>query len=117
MTNDLSLPPFGKILRAYHEQRVRLRYPIYIHVGKNAKELCLRDLESGLIASYLPENENVMRYNWPISNQHIMLLDNGDLSELQLKKILFHLRSFKPRIIYFFSQKYPSLFLKENSNE
>lgn len=111
------LPPFGKILRAYHEQRVRLNYPIYVHLGTNANKHCLSDIQNGLMASYLPEGQDVLQYVWPISNQHLVLVDHGDLNDLQIKKIIFHFRTFKPRIIYFQSEIHPSIYFKEQDNE
>lgn len=110
VTNRLKLPPFGKILSVYQEQKVRLEFPIYIHIGKRCKDYCFTDVRYGSIASYLPDEEDVTQYTWPIHDQHVIVMNHGDIDALSLRKIAFHLKNFKPRLIYVWSNDHPCSF-------
>jgi len=114
MLGNLRLPPFGKILHAYHEQKVRLRYPIYIHTGTNAKQYAFNDITHGSLASYIPEAEDIAQYKWPVEGQHVVLVDHGDMELSVLKKIMFYLKIYKPRIIYLWSKDHKPIIWKED---
>lgn len=106
------LPPFGKILLAYQEQRIPLNFSISIHVGKKAKDHCFQEIKTGSLASFLPENESFFSYKWPVFNQHIVLLNHGGYSLQELQKMCAHLLNHKPRLIYLWSEIHPCQFFK-----
>lgn len=110
--NRLKLPPFGKILLAYQEQRVRLNFSIYIHVGRGAQAICFDEVKNGFLASYLPENESFSSYQWPVYQQHIVLTDHGGLSLKELHKMCAYLLNHKPRLVYLWSEEHPCQFFK-----
>lgn len=114
MTDHLRLPPFGRILQAYQEQKVRLDYSIYIYVGKVAKDHAFADIKCGSIATFLPYGENGLLYRWPINEQRLAVIDTGGMAIFALKHFCCHLMSFNPRVIFLHSEEHPNeLFLPQ----
>jgi len=108
--NRLQLPPFGRVLAAYQQENIRLDFPIYIFVGKNASEEGFAQKKMGTLCTFLPAGEDFTRYEWPVNNQKVILYDTGGLSMEQLKKMSLILLKFKPNLIYIWSESYPDQF-------
>lgn len=102
----LSLPPFGRILQAYLEESVHLSIPIWVYVGKNAKEIAFAEKRMGFMCTFLPFGDDVSRYRWPIEGQKIIIEDTGDMSHVELKRICYVLLKYKPRLMYLHSDKH-----------
>jgi|GEM_PF-2963527 hypothetical protein len=112
MNDQRPLPPFGRVLLAYQQETIRLDHPIYIYIGKEARDEAYTQKRMGTLCSYLPNNDDVSRYTWPIYGQHIIVYDTGGLSSTTLHKICFHLLRFGPRVLYFWSEEHPCQFFK-----
>ena len=106
------LPPFGKILRAYQEQKVCLDFQIYIHVGQDAQQHAFNDVRHGVLASFLPPDIDMLSYDWPILNQYVVLVDHGETILNDLHRICVHFLSFNPRLVYLWSEKHICQFFK-----
>ena len=102
---SLSLPPFGRILQAYIEEKVKLSVPIWLYVGKDAKDIAFAEKRTGNLCTFLPFKDDVARYRWPVENQKIVIEDTGGMSHVELKRICYVLLKYKPRIIYLYSEK------------
>lgn len=114
MLQRLPLPPFGKILDAYCKESVHLDRPIYIYVGKSAKEEAIAQKKIGTMCCFLPFGESHQNYNWPILNQNIVVQDTGGISEIDLNKFCFALlKTFFPKVIFLYSEKHPSKLFKQ----
>jgi hypothetical protein len=114
MLQHLALPPFGKILKAYQDENIRLKDQIYIHIGKDCKQFAQADINVGSLASYaLPEYFH--SYEWPIYSRLIVLMDHGDSTAADIKKISFHLLNFHPQLIYVWSTQHGCHFFKGES--
>ena len=111
------LPPFGRVLLAYQEESIKLEFPIYIYVGKEAKDEAYTQKRMGTLCSFVPFTDYVSHYAWPILNQKIIVYDTGGLSRLALHKICFQLMKFKPRILYLWSSEHPCQFFNGEKNE
>jgi hypothetical protein len=117
VNNNQILCPFGRILLSYQDAKLRLNNAIYIHVGKDAKAYATADIEAMALASYIPNIDDLSRYTWPISNQHVVVMAHGDISESSLKTIGLYLLKFKPRIIYTWSNHLCLFFKGENNGQ
>ena len=106
----LQLPPFGRVLKAYQQENIRLDFPIYIFVGKNASEEGFAQKKMGTLCTFLMDGEDFTRYEWPVNNQKVILYDTGGLSMDQLKKMSLVLLNFKPNLIYIWSENNPDQF-------
>jgi hypothetical protein len=102
MLQHLALPPFGKILKAYQDENIRLKDQIYIHIGKDCKQFAQADI-------------NFHSYEWPIYSRLIVLMDHGDSTAADIKKISFHLLNFHPQLIYVWSTQHGCHFFKGES--
>jgi hypothetical protein len=118
MLQRLPLPPFGKILDAYCKESVHLDRPIYIYVGKSAKEEAIAQKKLGTMCCYLPFLENHKNYHWPITNQKVVLNDSGLNSEIELYKMCLDLvQDFNPRVIFLYSESFKNqLFLPQGAS-
>jgi len=85
------LPPFGKILLAYQKESIRLEFPLYIFVGKNSKEEAITHQQMGVMATYLPYGDAYQKYDWPIGDQTVVVVDTGCTVSLWLKKMKYYL--------------------------
>ncbi len=100
---SLRLPPFGNLLFAYQNESIRLDNPIYIYLGKDAKAETYRVKKTGTLATYLPLNEDYRVFNWPVSNQKIILTDTDGNNEALVKKFGVHLlNNFNPSVIFIY---------------
>jgi hypothetical protein len=98
------LPPFGRVLLAYQHESIRLDFPLYIFVGKNAKEEAYSHKKAGSFCSYLPYGDSFEKYNWPIKDQKIVILDTGFTVKLALHKMCHYLlETYSPRVIFLHS--------------
>ena len=111
MLEKLQLPPFGHILLAYQQASIRLDFPVYIFVGKNAKYDAIGNLQRGDICTYLPYGDSFERYNWPIFDQYTVVVDTGNMTLLHLKRFCLHLVNLDPRIVYLSSEEHQCDFL------
>lgn len=105
---DKILPPYGRILQAYQQESVHLQIPIWIYVGKSAKEDAFHEKRMGFMCSYLPYGEDFSRYKWPIEEQKIIVQDTGGMSNIDLKKFCIYLIKFNPRVIFIYSEEHPN---------
>jgi hypothetical protein len=110
MTDNLLLPPFSRVLLAYQQERISLEFPIYIYVGKEAKDEAFAQKRFGTLCSFLPFNDDVIRYRWPIKDQKIVVYDTGSMPLVSLQKICLKLLTFEPRLVYLWSQIHPCQF-------
>jgi hypothetical protein len=106
MTDNLPLPPFGRILLAYQEQRVRLNFNVYIYVGKKAKDHAHQEIRDGLIATFLPYGESATAYRWPVREQKLIIIDTGGLSYMSAMNACLTIMNYQPRLIYFYSDEH-----------
>lgn len=96
--NDLRLPPFGKVIAAYQEEKIQLDFPIYIFVGDHAKDEAYLHKKIGTLCCYLPYQEEVANYRWPITNQKVLIQDTGGIKVTEIKIIAFYLlTNYNPR--------------------
>lgn len=118
MLERLPLPPFGKILDAYSQENVHLERPIFIYVGKSAKEEAIAQKKMGTLCCYLPFGDDQSKYRWPIKNQKVVIEDAGSNSENFLYKMCLDLIQFYiPKVIYLYSEKYRNqLFLPQGAS-
>lgn len=103
----MKLPPYGKILKAYQEEKVHLERPIYIFVGSNAKQEAYKQKIFGTLCTYLPENEDFTQFDWPVFQQKIVVEESGKAALILLKKLCIYLLDFKPLIIYLNPTSHP----------
>ncbi len=82
---NLRLPPFGRILQAYQHHQVLLKKMIYIYVGKTGKEDACYWIKYGEVCTFLPYGEDFNLYDWPVSDQVIIVNDTGGMEEAVLK--------------------------------
>jgi hypothetical protein len=108
---SLILAPFGRILLAYQQDNVCLKHPITIFVGKDGKERAFEECRQGFLSSFLPFGEDFKRLKWPIKDQKIVVQDTGNTEEIELMRFGVHLLSYQPRVIFIYSDKYPSQLL------
>lgn len=104
---SLLIPPYGKVLIAYQQESIRLDFPIYIFVGRYAKEQAIAHKKTGTLCSFLPYGDLYEKYNWPIKNQKVIVVDTGFTVEIMLHKLCFHLLdTYLPRVIFLHSETY-----------
>jgi len=85
------LPPFGKILYAHQLETISLEFPIYIFVGRYAKEEACKNKSHGVMSSYIPVGSKFEDFYWPIQNQKVILFDTGSSSLIGLNKLCFQI--------------------------
>lgn len=107
MFNDLPLPPFGRVLKAYQQENICLDFPIYLFVGDSASEEAFAQKKMGSLCTFLPKGGDFLRYEWPVTNQKVIIYNTGGIDMAQLKKMSFNLLKFKPRQIYIWSENQP----------
>ena len=98
------LPPFGRVLLAYQQEKIRLNHSIDIYVGKEAEVCAFSAKCSGWLCTFLPYDQDFTQYDWPIKNQKIIIEDTGGMTLSDLKKFSVHLLTFDPRVIILFSE-------------
>lgn len=102
--NDLRLPPFGKVIAAYQEEKIQLDFPIYIFIGVHAKDEAYAHKKIGTLCCYLPYQEEVDNYRWPIFNQKVLIQDTGGIEATEIKIIAFYLlTNYHPRTLFIVS--------------
>ncbi len=82
-----ALPPFGNILLSYLTESIRLKFPIYIFVGRYAAKEAYAQKEHGVLCTYIPQGKSFDDYFWPIKNQKVILFDTGSSSLMGLNKL------------------------------
>lgn len=87
----LPLPPYGKILELYQDQTIQLSFPIYIFVGKNAKQEAYLNKSHGVMSSYIPKGFNFEDFYWPIKDQKVILFDTGASTVMGLNKLCYQI--------------------------
>src|ERR1700676_737053 len=104
MNDNLPLPPYGKIMRAFQDERIfpgkDIYYPSWgIYVGKNAQYFAKSNLENNNgISSYLPYGKDFKEYDWPIHNQNIEIINTGFTTVNFIKKMAMYLFiTYKPK--------------------
>jgi hypothetical protein len=118
MLECLRLPPFGKILRAYQEEKIQLYKPIYLFVGQEGQRRAYSEKKFGLLCTYLPFEDSFERYNWPLTGQHIVMEDTGMSDKIFINKFCLHLLEYyTPRVIFFYSETLENqLFLPQGAS-
>lgn len=104
MSNTRLLPPFWHILKAYQQDAIRLEFPIYIFVGKDADQEAYAQKKWGTYCTYLPNGEHISRYEWPIQGQKVFLYNTGGVPMPELKKMVLALIKFHPRQVLIFDE-------------
>jgi len=117
--NKLPLPPYGLIVSQYQKEAIRLEFPVYIFVGKDAFHNAKLEKSIGGMAMALPPDKEVTQFTWPINDQKIVVIDTGDMTANALKRICFNLLTHNPRVIFLYSDTGNEFFLnkKDNHNE
>jgi len=101
---SLPLPPFGKILLAYQDEKIQLVNPIYIFVGQESKEAAYFHKQHGELCTYLPYGHDYRQYRWPIFDQTVIVECLGLMPVNFLKKMIADLFStYYPRQIMYHS--------------
>ena len=104
----LFLPPFGKILQAYIEEKVKLDIFITIYVGSKSKEIAYEDKRMGGMCCYLPYGDSYESYRWPVLNQKVLIEDTSLVSVNFLKKMCIHIFTiYEPMCIFLYSKLIP----------
>jgi len=104
--NQLPLPPFGKILEAYIEEKIKLNIYITIYIGKEAKERAFYFKKLGELCCYLPYGQDYESYRWPVLDQKIIIEDTSLSSVIFLKKMCSYI---------FFQQNAACVYLHSDS--
>lgn len=102
----LPLPPFGRILLAYQQDKVSLDPPIYVYVGIDGKKKAYEQKRMGILCSFVPYLDDPTQYNWPVTDQKIVVIDTGSLTKQQWKAICVCLMQFKPRVMFVYSEQH-----------
>lgn len=111
------LCPFGNILIAFQRNHLKSKAPIYIYVGQNAKIAAISELELGTLATYLPYNVDFQRFEWPIKNKNVVVIEYGNSIKRAIFKFCLHLKQSKPNVIYLHSESFGNYFFQGDSNE
>lgn len=82
--------PCSDFFHLYEKNGINFEYPIYLFVGKNAKEDCMGHIAQGALSSYLPIQSQYADYDWSIlKDKKVILFDSGCAIYLTMKKISF----------------------------
>ncbi len=105
--HELPLPPYGSVVDAYQKEAIRLEFPIYLCIGRNAFDEAKLNKSYGILSLCLPYGKSLNDYRWPIKNQKIILTDTGGLSVIGMKKMCHSLLKLGAASVTLFSEMCP----------
>lgn len=103
----LRLPPFGRILDAYTREKVSIPSTIDIFIGNNAKnvvEAAYANKRWGF-CTYLPVGHDFKQFEWPINNQHVIIIDLDHKTPEFAARFAVHLLKSNPTTVTTHSEK------------
>jgi hypothetical protein len=106
--SHLRLPPFGLILEAYCNSKVRLKQPIRIYLGTPSKEYAYHEMSFGIMCTYLPDNMDYKNIRWPVQNQNVIIYDTAKRDSQYATQLAFFLQDhYQPNTIAIQSESFP----------
>lgn len=92
--------PFYRLLSAYRDEKIHLTVPIYIFVGTQAYNECLKHKKMGTLATFVKVGETFDEYDWSIlEGQYAIIMDTGSSHIMSLRKAAYLLLKNKARVV------------------
>lgn len=112
------LPPYGKILQIYQYENIHLKFPIYIFVGRNARQEAYANKAHGVMSTFIPQDKSFDDFYWPIKDQKVVLFDTGSSSLLGLNRLCYKILHVGAKSVCRYSEIAPiDVFTQANLNK